>query len=333
LIQIALIGAGVHARTHLEGYECLRRTGIAVRVHLVIDPDERRGRELAGRAGASWRARLDDRGIREIDAADICTPTNNHLESALICAGAGLPTLIDKPLAPTVHEAELIAAAFQHAGCPLTPGLSTRYLPGVRSLAAATRRGDLGETKLVHIQHLQGYPWRLGWRAWQHGAAASGGRLVHLGVHDVDLACWLIDTPPLSVRVFAQALAPGREQCWTRASVQIEFQAAVASITTCWDVMPQELWRKRCLIIGTEGAGDYDSLRDESVFSGCPTDPVGYSESIRLELGDWLHSIDTGSQTDSQVKQALTSLRVAVAASESAGLQGAPIRIGAAATP
>lgn len=326
-MRIALFGAGMHARTHADAYQRLsRRTD--VQVALVIDPAEERGQTLAASLSAHWIPRAQVSDLLGIDAADICTPTHLHREVALQCAEARLPALIDKPLAPTLAEADQIIEAFTSAAVNLTPGLSTRHVPALAQLARAAAEGQFGRVELVQISHTQGYAWPNGWRAWQQSATYSGGRIVHLGVHDLDYACWLIGTPPRTVRAIGQPLAGTRSQAWASAVVQIGFDSALALISFAWEGRPASLWRKRCLVVGSLGTGSHDSRLDEGVYTDTVADPVGYRESLEAEIAKWLETIRSGGVHDDLLLEARTSLQVAEAAAISAESDGRVVVVG-----
>jgi predicted dehydrogenase len=63
-----------------------------------------------------------------------------HAEGALACLAAGVPVLVEKPLATSLGEASLIVEAAERAGRPALVGQNFRYLRRERALRAALPR-------------------------------------------------------------------------------------------------------------------------------------------------------------------------------------------------
>lgn len=330
MIRLALVGAGVHAHDHARAVASLRAAGRDVRIELVVDPVTARAAGLAGEFGVPHCGAPDLLGQVDVDAADVCAPTDAHVALAETCAGLGLPTLIEKPLAPTLAGADRILDAFATAGVPLFPGHSTRFDPVARHLHSVASDGALGEVGLVAIHHAQGYAWADGWRAWQHDAVRSGGRIVHLGIHDLDLACWLVGAAPVQVAAIGRPQAPGRAGSWASYSLQATFaNGALALVTATWDVVPAELMRKTCLVIGSLGRASHDSADDELLVSGARAGsaPVGYAPALQGQINHWLDCIEGRAEPVVTPRQARTALALAVAGEQSAAAGGETIAI------
>lgn len=129
------------------------------------------------------------------DALYIATPDGAHLGPALAAAEAGVPFLLEKPLATTVEEAESIAAAVESADIVAEVNYSNRWSPPFVAAKQAIDRGDLGNfvTLFTRLNNSIGSPSeRLGWA----GNTTSGWFLLS---HTVDLAHWLHGRRAISV--------------------------------------------------------------------------------------------------------------------------------------
>ena len=104
-VRMLLVGAGLIGRRHADAIA--RADGAALAA--VVDPAPA-GREVAERYGAPCFASLDEALGRDgagagSDAAILATPSALHVDGALATLAAGLPTLVEKPIATTLRDA------------------------------------------------------------------------------------------------------------------------------------------------------------------------------------------------------------------------------------
>jgi predicted dehydrogenase len=108
-IRVGLIGAGWVTQYHLRAWSALHGRATVV---AIADPSlenrEARGREFGiARLYADAAEMLAEGGV---DVVDVAAPRGAHAELVRLAAGHGLATLCQKPLAPTLAEAEVLAA-------------------------------------------------------------------------------------------------------------------------------------------------------------------------------------------------------------------------------
>jgi predicted dehydrogenase len=125
-------------------------------------------------------------GVQEIiDAGvDYCTvavPTAQHERVGLALAEAGIPTLVEKPLAQDTASARKLAEAFEAAGVIGAVGHVERYNPALQSARARIDSGDLGEVYQVATRRQGPFPNRI----------ADVGVIFDLATHDIDLTGWV----------------------------------------------------------------------------------------------------------------------------------------------
>jgi UDP-N-acetylglucosamine 3-dehydrogenase len=96
----------------------------------------------AGRAVADFRQALP-----HVDAVDIVTPADNHLELAGECLRAGRDCFIEKPLTLTVDEGRRLAAVVAETGRVLQVGHIFRFHPVTTLLAERLAAGALGRVR------------------------------------------------------------------------------------------------------------------------------------------------------------------------------------------
>jgi predicted dehydrogenase len=128
----------------------------------------------------------------DVDLVDICTPGDTHMEIAVAALEAGKHVLCEKPLANTVAEAEVMAAAAERArsrGVRAMVGFTYRRVPAIGLARRLVADGRLGEIRHVRAQYLQdwladdGVP--LSWRLQKD--RAGSGALGDIGAHIIDL--------------------------------------------------------------------------------------------------------------------------------------------------
>jgi UDP-N-acetylglucosamine 3-dehydrogenase len=186
-IRIAVVGAGLMGRLHARVVTEHPDTEL---VH-VVDTDAEAAL-TARRYGAGWLATLDelfDAGLP--DAAIVSVPTDRHAEIALPLIEAGLPVLIEKPIASSVEVAETLIAAAASSRVPLAVGHVERFNPAVRALQAKLAEGIAGRIFQLHARRLSPFPTRIG----------ETGVALDLATHDLDVMCELAGPP---VRVAAE---------------------------------------------------------------------------------------------------------------------------------
>ena len=155
----------------------------------IADPSPAAG-EQAGLAGAAHHATLDALIAERPDAVILATPNDLHRAGAMACIEAGIPVLVEKPLAASVEDARAIVAAAEDAGVALLCGHHRRHDARLAAAKRAIAEGRLG--RIVSVQATTWLPKPDDYFdvAWRRGPA--GGPLRINLVHDADLLRWLV---------------------------------------------------------------------------------------------------------------------------------------------
>ncbi|MFA6265068.1 MAG: Gfo/Idh/MocA family oxidoreductase [Pseudolabrys sp.] len=180
-LSIGIVGAGAIGRAHIETIaqsQCATIVGVS-------EPN------------AAARAYAEDRGLpcfetvdelidkARPDAAIIATPNDTHRPVALKFIAAGIPVLIEKPVASSVEDGLAIAAAAKNARVPVLVGHHRRHNPIIKTARAMVAGGELGRlvsgTILAAFLKPPGY-FEMAWRRQMGG----GPILINL-VHEIDL--------------------------------------------------------------------------------------------------------------------------------------------------
>jgi predicted dehydrogenase len=98
----------------------------------------------------------------------LATPNALHVPQAMKCLSAGLPVLLEKPVAPTVEEARVLVDAVQTQGGVVLIGHHRAHSPIMAKAQELVQRGQLGRLVAVQgsatfykpVEYFEQGPWR-----------------------------------------------------------------------------------------------------------------------------------------------------------------------------
>jgi predicted dehydrogenase len=181
----------------------------------------------------------------DIDAVYIATPNHLHAEQAIAALHAGKPVLVEKPLAMTVREAELMAASAGESGVLLMEALWTRFLPTVDAVRKRLAEGAIGNVLRVEANLAYFHAEEPGSRLFD--PALGGGASLDFGVYPLSLAIDLFGEPE-SVDGRWTAAASGVD---LRADFQLRFANGIRAELSCGFDRDDD---NAFAIVGTTGA-------------------------------------------------------------------------------
>lgn len=260
-VRIAVIGAGLIGRRHADAIE--RTEGAALAC--VVDPAPE-ARVFAEERDAPWRdgveAMLDD---ALADGAIVATPNQMHVAHARGCVGAGLPVLIEKPIADVAADAAGLVDEAEAACVPLLVGHHRRHNPLVAAAKAKLESGAVGDVVAVHAFCWLYKPDDYFTAEWRRRAGA-GPVFINL-IHDIDLLRWLVGEIA-AVQAFEASAARGHEVEDTAAVVLRFANGALGTVTVSDSIVAPWSWELTaaenpaypatgqtcCMIGGTRGS-------------------------------------------------------------------------------
>lgn len=139
-VRIAVLGAGLIGREHIRRVASEPAAALAA----IVDPAAH-AEGLAAANGTSWFPDLATmlRSERP-DAVIIATPNQLHVENGLEAIAAGLPMLVEKPLAEDTATGQRLVDAAEAAEVPLLVGHHRRHDPALQRARAIIDSGQLG---------------------------------------------------------------------------------------------------------------------------------------------------------------------------------------------
>jgi predicted dehydrogenase len=144
-IQLAVAGAGAIGRRHIE----LIQDSALCRLTAIVDPGPAAAEVAAHAHVPLFRSLGELFEKNRPDGVILATPNHLHVEQALECIAAGVPALIEKPVAHTLDEGERLLAAAEGADVPLLVGHHRAHSPVLAKAREIIREGRLG--KLVAV--------------------------------------------------------------------------------------------------------------------------------------------------------------------------------------
>ena len=238
---LAVIGAGVIGRTHIE--RILKTPEFALVG--VVEP---------GEAGRQWCAERNiptfenHQALLEASQPQgvvIATPNATHVDVAADCMARGIAVLIEKPVADTLAEARQLADAVARTGVPVLVGHHRRHNPINQRARALIEGGHLGRivsaTALATFLKPDPY-FDVAWRR-----QAGGGPILINLIHDIDMLRFLLGEVT-EVQAMDSKAVRGFEVEDTAAAVLRFASGALATViasdaTTspwCWDMCAGE---------------------------------------------------------------------------------------------
>ena len=201
--RIAVAGAGYIGQAHMD----VARASPSCMLSAVVDPSPA-AVALAAQAGVPLYASLEELIAKDRpDGVVLATPNQLHVAHALTCIQAGLPILLEKPIAPTVAEGESLVKVVDETGAKVLIGHHRAHSPIMAKAREVVASGQLG--RLVTVvgsatfykpeKYYADAPWRS-----QPGAGPILLNMIH-EVHNLRMLCGDI----VAVQAFASDATRG----------------------------------------------------------------------------------------------------------------------------
>ncbi|WP_405594258.1 Gfo/Idh/MocA family oxidoreductase [Streptomyces sp. NBC_01410] len=314
-LDVAMIGAGFIARTHLPAWIAL---GARVRV---FSTDSQAAR-LAAEFGITEASTLEE-ALEWATVVDICTPTATHRDIALAAFAAGAEVLCEKPLALAPSDALAMTHAAAKAGRHLYPGHVVRFFPAYVRLHDAINSGALGRVAVARFTRTGRYPT---WSPWFADPALSGGIVTDQMLHDMDIARWLFgEVVTIHATQRGHHPAPTPEEAVATGSATLTHASGVISqVLGVWGP-PATPFRYTFHVAGSNGTLTHDSLAHPSLRlvggadaedDGVPTGDFG-EDPFAAEIREFAAAFQGGPAPRVTALDGVAAVQIAAAARQS----------------
>lgn len=190
--HLLVVGFGSVGKRHAQN---LRDLGCRISC---CDPQASRRAEEAGAPEGRYADMEAALAADAFDGVVVCSPTRYHPDQVIRALEAGLPVLLEKPVAVSLAEAERIEAVARAASAPLLLGYTWRWwepLSRVRTLLAEGGIGALRYVQFFMSAHLADWhPWER-YQDWFMSSKAEGGGALLDESHWIDLMHWFFGRP------------------------------------------------------------------------------------------------------------------------------------------
>jgi predicted dehydrogenase len=290
-LRVAVVGAGYLGQHHARIYSELPDVELAA----VVDTDEERAKEVAGKhASSAFRDYRDALG--GVDALSIVVPTSDHFGVALDCLRAGKDVLVEKPVTTTVSEADQLISEAQKRGRILQVGHLERYNPGFVALSGMTEN-----PRFLEAARLSPFLNR----------CFDVDVTLDLMIHDVDIILSLVRSPVKSIGAFGFSLVTEKID---EAKAWIEFENGASASLTASRIARE---KKRRLKVFQKNAYMELDYQTSAVELRSPTGPgepeiirCEYREPLKEELKDFIGCVGTRKQPKVSGIEGRNALRV-----------------------
>ncbi|MSO82526.1 MAG: Gfo/Idh/MocA family oxidoreductase [Acidobacteria bacterium] len=177
--RIAVIGVGHLGQHHARILAAMPEVDLVA----VVDTNQARAAEVAAKYATSPFTDASTL-IGRVDAVTIATPTVSHVQVALPFIEAGVASLVEKPLAASLAEADRLVKAAAARGTLLATGHTERFNPAV---AAALPL--VSSPRFIEIHRLGAFPER----------SLDIDVIFDLMIHDLDLLIAVVGSEVVSV--------------------------------------------------------------------------------------------------------------------------------------
>ena len=188
-LRAAVIGVGNMGRHHARNYANIR----GVELVGIADANEATAQSMAqqhgGQAFADYEIMLNEAAP---DVVTIAVPTVHHLTVARRAIERGIHVLLEKPIAFSVEEGQLMIDLAKKAGVCLMVGHIERFNPAIMALKERLAAGELGRVFQIDARRQGPFPARI----------QDVGVVIDLAVHDLDVMRYV--TGAEIERVFAE---------------------------------------------------------------------------------------------------------------------------------
>ena len=323
-MKVAIVGNGnIYNLAHIHAWQSMKDVEIGATCDITADRAERAYKE--SRAVKYYTRMNDLLSDDSIDIIDLCVPTHEHANLSIAALKAGKHVICEKPMARSLEDAGKMLKAADKYGKDLYIAHTRRFDRRWKEI-----KGNIGRIgSPVYIRRCERSWLPFPADSWYWDREKSGGVLLDLGVHCVDMVKWLFESKVNEV--FAKGKMIRREakenKTYDLATVFLKIEGEkTAFIDVSWAFpLAYAPFYSSLDVVGTAGRIEYsDKDTNPMVFIKDKIEFPRYSlllsadpNAFREEMSEFVRCIERGEAPIITKEDAFNILKIVLAAEES----------------
>jgi predicted dehydrogenase len=252
----------------------------------LVDTNPKRARVAANEANLGHVPIFPDvssaQNTVKADWAIVTTPDFMHQKIVCEALKAGLNVFVDKPLATSVWECDLIIAEMKKQKKKVIVGHNMRYSNWTLAAAKIVRAGEIGDVLSIEAAEVLDYSHGGDYfHRWHSDFSKSAGLMNHKCCHHLDIINWILDDEPVEVSAFG-----ARTFYRERPDIKHGKRCSECSIgRSCPHFFDMEIWDGLYRKMFKEAESEDGYIRDQCVFSNRHTINDHETLNIRYKKG------------------------------------------------
>jgi predicted dehydrogenase len=305
-VRVAVIGVGHLGQHHAR----LLATMDGVALVGVCDVNRARADEIGTKFGAPAFSEAREL-VGRVDAVTVAVPTVAHLDVGLPFLHAGVATLVEKPIAPSVADADRLVEAAERAGAMLATGHTERFNPAV-----AAALPIISGPRFIEIHRLGTFPER----------SLDIDVIFDLMIHDLDLLLRVVGSEVTSIEAVGVNVLTAKADI---ANARLRFASGCIANLTASRISRERVRKARFFQNDAYVSIDYAAQELEvfrlvkngprPIIHGGKVDVVN-EEPLRRELADFVEAVRSGRQPGVTGRDGRLALELATRVAHTMGL-------------
>ncbi len=314
--KIAVWGVGRIGIVHARNVASSEKAELVA----IVDPIRSLAEKAAKRFGVPAYSSPSEM-LREesVNGVIIATPTKLHAQHVKLASNAGVPMLLEKPIAHNMREADSIVSAVKRSGVKFMMGFMRRWDASYQEAKGSIVDGSIGKPILVKTCARDPSP------PPEDYIKHSGGIFVDQSIHDIDVALWLMNSRVKTVSATGKALVYpqfAKYGDYDNAVAVLEFESGGLGIIESSRTSKYG-YDLRTEVLGSRGAVSIGNVKNDStelwtsqgnVKGQYPWFLERFDEAYRNESEGFCNYILNGGKSPVPVDTGRAALEVAIAA-------------------
>ena len=295
MIKLGVVGLGQMGQHHVRLFSKLNCELVGI-----ADQDAERARELGNMYHIPYYSDYHDL-LPKVEAVSIAVPTTLHHSVALDFLKKGIHCLVEKPISFGLQEAEEMVKEADKNQVKLAIGHIERFNPAVIKLKEIVSSGILGKLLIISTRRVGPYAPRI----------RDVGVVIDSATHDIGVVKYLVGRNPISIYSNAGSLVHSKED---HAVIVLDFGETAASLEVNW-FTPHKV--RTLVATGSEGMAYLDYIEQKVVVHNSHVNEIAdirKTEPLKLELEQFLKSINDGTTPEVDGREGLEILKIALEA-------------------